>query len=76
MSDTTKILTQATELLLQFTTSTPIVFGAIFAISNIIKGVTGHGPTLAECIAIVKAVVAANKKFGEDEVARLESMIG
>lgn len=76
MDTTNQILTQVTGLLLQFTTATPIVTGAIFAIASIIKGVTGHGPTLTECIAIVKVEVAKNQQFGEDEIARLDALIG
>lgn len=70
-----ELLSQLTALLLGANAAVPVVFGTITAISSIIKGVTGTGPSLAQLADLVQAQLKANDDFGKAEIERLKAMV-
>lgn len=70
------LLTQLTGLLAQANVGVPIIFGAVAAVSSIIKGLTGSGPTLAQIADMLDEQLSQNDKHIREEIARLKGNLG
>lgn len=71
-----QLLTQLTGILTQANVGIPIVFGAVAAVSAIIKGLTGTGPSLPQIADLIDAQLDQNDEKIRAEIARLKANIG
>lgn len=71
-----QLLTQLTGILTQANLGVPIIFGAVSAVSAIVKGLTGTGPTLAQIADLIDAQLDQNDEAIRSEIARLKANIG
>ena len=75
MSTHLSLLTTAIELLTQANLAIPVIFGTVAAISGIIKGVTGSGPTLVEIADLLAEQIDQNDTQIQSEIARLRALL-
>jgi hypothetical protein len=68
-------LRELVQALVTANTTLPIILDSVAAVSLIVKAATGQGPSVQERAEVIRAAVAANKTYGEAEIARLEAMI-
>lgn len=75
MDKHTQIITDVTALLGSANVAIPLIFGAIAAISAIIKGITGSGPTLSELADQMQIDLGGNDTKIQAEIARLKALL-
>jgi hypothetical protein len=68
-------LAQVIALLTQANVAIPVVIGTVTSIVGLIRALGGAPPPLADVIADVERAVAANRKRGDDEIARLKALL-
>lgn len=71
-----QVITDITALLAGANVSIPLIFGAVVAVSSIIKGITGTGPTVLQLADNMGAQLGANDAGIRAEIARLKTVIG
>lgn len=76
MSKTLTTLTMITEILAEANVATPIISGSVMAIAAIIKGLTGHGPSLTELADMLQQKLGRNDTNIRAEIARMEALKG
>lgn len=71
-----EVLELATTILSQANIAVPVIFGTVAAISAIIRGATGSGPSPAVIADLIDAQLGANDPKIRAEIARLKSLLG
>lgn len=69
------LLTSLTGLLVQANVGVPIIFGAVAAVSAMIKGLTGAGPSLHQIADLIDGQLDANDADLRAEIARLKTTL-
>jgi len=71
-----KILTTITDFLVQANVGIPVLFGAVVAISAILKALTGTGPTLVDIANLIDKQLDQNDTAIRAEIDRLKQSLG
>lgn len=71
-----ELLATATELLTQANLAIPVIFGTVAAISAIIKGITGSGPSLLEIADLIESQLDTNDRQIQAEIDRMKAALG